>query len=55
MLEQVTQEGSGCPISVGIQDQSGCGSGQSGLVVSDPRNLKLDHCGSFSTHTIMIQ
>ena len=35
-LEQVAQLGCGCPIPGGIQGQAGCGSGQPGLVVSDP-------------------
>jgi len=39
-LEQVAQGGSGCPIPGGIQGPAGCGSGQPGLVVSDPA------CGS---------
>ena len=34
-LEQVAQGGCGCPIPGGIQGQAGCGSGPSGLAVSD--------------------
>jgi len=44
-LEQVAQGGCGCPIPEGIQGQSGCGSGQPGLVVGYPAMegwLKLD-------------
>ena len=52
-LEQVAQGGCGCPIPGGVQGQSGCGSGQRGLVVGDPaqsRGLELDdHCGPFQT------
>jgi len=39
-LEQVAQEGCGCPISGGIQGQAGCGSGQPGLVVGDPAHSR---------------
>ena len=50
-LEQVAQEGCGCPIPGGIQGQAGCGSEQPDLVVGDSahsRGLKLnDHCGPF--------
>jgi len=50
-LEQVAQGGCGCPIPGGTQGQSGCGSGQLGLVVGDPahsRGLELDdHWGPF--------
>jgi len=35
-LEQVVQGGCGCPIPGGIQGQTGCDSGQPGLVVRDP-------------------
>jgi len=49
--EQVAQGGCGCPIPGGIQGQTGCGSGQPGLVVGDPahsRGLELDgHRGPF--------
>ena len=49
-VEQVAQEGCGCPIPAGIQGH-GCGSGQPGLVVGNParsRGLELDeHCGPF--------
>ena len=45
------QRGCGCPIPGGTEGQAGCGSGQPGVVVSDPahsRGLKLDdHCGPF--------
>ena len=34
-LEQVAQEGCGCPTPGGIQGQAGCGSGQPGLVVGN--------------------
>jgi len=48
-LEQVAQEGCGCPIPGCIQGQAGCDSGQPGLMVGDPAcRLKLnDHCGPF--------
>ena len=39
-LEQVAQEGYGCPIPGGIQGQAGCGSGQPGLVVGDPAHSR---------------
>ena len=39
-LEQVAQEGCGCPIPGGIQGQAGCGSGQPGLVVGDPAHSR---------------
>ena len=39
-VEQVAQEGCGCPIPGGIQGQAGCGSGQPGLVVGDPAHSK---------------
>jgi len=35
-LEQIAQEGCGCPIPGGIQGKAGCGSGQPGLVADDP-------------------
>jgi len=40
-----TLGGCGCPIPAGIQGQAGCGSGQPGLVDSDPahsRGLELN-------------
>jgi len=40
VLEEVAQGGCGCPISGGIQDQAGCGSGQPGLVVGDPAHSR---------------
>jgi len=39
-VEQVAQEGCGCPIPGGIQGQAGCGSGQPGLVVGDPAHSR---------------
>jgi len=44
-LEQVAQEGCGCPIPGGIQGRAACGSGQPGLVLVTPPmagGLKLD-------------
>jgi len=50
-LEQVAQGGCGCPIPAGVQGQTGCGSGQPGLLVGDPahsRGSKRDErCGPF--------
>jgi len=45
------------PIPGGIQDQAGCGSGQSGLVVVDPAHsmeVEDDHYGPFSIQAILL-
>ena len=39
-LEQVAQEGCGCPISGGIQGQAGCGPGQPSLVGGNPAHSR---------------
>lgn len=44
-LKQVAQEGCGCSITGGVQDQVGCDPGQFDLVDGNPahgRDLKLD-------------
>ena len=40
LLNMVAQGGCGCPIPGGIQGQTGCGSGQPGLVVGDPAHSR---------------
>ena len=56
-LEQVAQGGCGCPLPGGIQGQTGCGSGQPGLVVGDPAHSRgVETRGSswsFSTQAIL--
>jgi len=56
-LEQVAQGGCGCPNPSGIQGQTGCGSGQPGLVVGNPAHSRVIETRwslwSFSTQAIL--